>query len=96
MSRGLGDVYKRQGLAFVRLVLHPGRRDNQRYFDEWAARLERWLEEGVDAWMMIHCPNNLHCPELAIAFHETLRRRLAGGAPGCLPAWPVPEQGSLL
>jgi hypothetical protein len=45
---------------------------------------------------MIHCPNNLHCPDLARQFQESLRQtpRAAGLAP--LPAWPVPEQGHLL
>ena len=82
------------GVAFLRLVLHPDRRDNDRYIDEWSERLAVWLDDGVDAHVLIHCPNNLHCPELAERFHASLRRRT--GDVAALPAWPVPQQGSLL
>lgn len=84
------------GLVFVRLVLHPDRRDNQRYLDEWARRVADWLAAGHRVHLMIHCPNNLHCPELAVEFHETLRRLPDAGSLPPLPDWPIPEQGSLI
>ena len=80
-------------LAFIRLVLHPDRRDNQRYIDDWIPRFARWLDGGTAAYMMIHCPNNLHCPELAAGFHDTLGGHVAPLA--SLPPWPVPLQQGL-
>jgi hypothetical protein len=44
--------------------------------------------------MTIHCPNNLHCPPFALQFNEALRIRQAAVPP--LPAWQVPQQGSLI
>lgn len=90
----LPTVYN--GLAFVRLVLHPGREDNGRFVREWARRCANWLDEGRAVYMMIHCPNNLHCPELAREFHEALRAACQSEAPGPLPPWPMPEQGRLI
>jgi hypothetical protein len=46
--------------------------------------------------MMIHCPNNLHCPPYARTFHETLRREPGMDFLPELPPWPLPRQGSLL
>lgn len=83
------------GVAFTRLVLHPDRLDNDRYIDEWAARMAGWIEDGVQCWMTIHCPNNLHCPELALGFHRALRKRAGASLPD-LPPWPVPQQAGLL
>ncbi|MDH4107144.1 MAG: DUF72 domain-containing protein [Gammaproteobacteria bacterium] len=88
----LQAVYNR--LEFVRLVLHPDRLEEGRYIDEWADRIAMRIGQGVSAWMMIHCPNNLHCPEMARAFHAALGRRLDGLPP--LPPWPVPQQATLL
>lgn len=82
------------GVAFIRLILHPDLESNRRYIDEWAGHTAQYLERGVETFMMIHCPNNLHCPPLAREFHETLRMRLDDLAP--LPAWPIPEQLSLV
>lgn len=81
-------------LAFVRLILHPEFESNAPYIDEWAAHVAAYLEQGIETYMMIHCPNNLHCPQLAETFHEALRQRRDGLEP--LPAWPVPEQLSLV
>ena len=87
----------RNQIAFVRLVLHPdpGNAANQSVLEEWAVRFAQWLEDGIDCWLFMHCPNNLHCPEQARQFHELLRQRqqasnLASVAP--LPEWPVPQQ----
>ena len=91
----LPTVY--HGLSFVRLVLHPdvdNMDSNEPYLQEWAERSADSLRAGHDTYMMIHCPNNLHCPPLAARFHALLRERLPAIAE--LPAWPVPQQGQLL
>ena len=81
------------GKPFVRLILHPDLVSNDPYLEAWAERTAGWIGSGLAPWIMIHCPNNLHCPPLALDFHERVRRRLA--MPG-LPPWPVPEQTLLL
>lgn len=83
-------------LVFLRLVLHPDGRENQRYVDEWAGRLADWLADGHRVYAMIHCPNNLHCPVQARQFHESLRRLPGGRSLPPLAPWPVPEQGRLI
>ncbi len=82
------------GLAFVRLVLHPNSAFNDLYIAEWAKRVAAWSGAGHHTFMTIHCPNNLHCPSFALQFNEALRIRLPAVPP--LPGWPVPQQGSLI
>lgn len=81
-------------VALVRLILHPDIVSNRPYIDEWAARGAGYLDAGVTTFMMIHCPNNLHCPPLAAEFHRALMRALPGLPP--LAPWPVPKQQMLL
>jgi uncharacterized protein YecE (DUF72 family) len=83
-------------LAFTRLVLHPDRISNRPWIDEWSGRLAAQLAAGHDVYMMVHCPNNLHCPELALALHESLTAIAAPGGIPPLPGWPIPQQGRLL
>ncbi len=82
------------GLSFTRLVLHPNGH-NEPYLDEWARRVHARLAEGFAVTMMIHCPNNAHCPAFARQFHERLVS-VAGSAAGTLADWPAPWQASLL
>ena len=88
------DPAKPGEVAFVRLILHPDLDSNRSYIDEWAGHVAGYLADGIETYMMIHCPNNLHCPPLALDFHESLRR-LSPNVPA-LPGWPVPEQMSLV
>ncbi len=80
-------------LPFVRLILHPDIVSNEPYLDAWADRTAEWIGEGRKPYIMIHCPNNLHCPPLAKDFHERVSQRIDAGD---LPPWPVPEQQALL
>lgn len=80
-------------MPFVRLILHPDIVSNERYLDAWAERTATWVRDGLQPFMMIHCPNNLHCPPLALDFHERVRQRVEAGP---LAPWPVPEQKTLL
>ncbi|MDJ0862926.1 MAG: DUF72 domain-containing protein [Gammaproteobacteria bacterium] len=82
-------------VMFLRLVLHPERQHNRPYIEEWSARVADYIVRGCAVYAMIHCPNNLHCPELALEFHRALlTRRGMRGVPALEP-WPVPRQGQL-
>ncbi len=93
-----GKVYN--GLMMVRLLLHPDLSSNEKYIDQWVSRTAKALIAGCQCYLMIHCPNNQHCPQLALVFHEKLRRTLACNTTGlklpALPSWPVPQQQDLL
>jgi uncharacterized protein YecE (DUF72 family) len=86
----LDTVYN--GLVYARVVLHPEPSLNGRYLEEWLTRCREYLAAGHEVYMMVHCPNNQHCPGLAEDFHQQLAAR--AGLPQ-LPAWPVPRQDSL-
>ena len=90
----LDTVYN--DIAFVRLILHPAIPSNSVYIDDWISRAARYLDHGHQLFMMIHCPNNQHCPGLAETFHTGLRRKLGEAHVQTLPAYPVPQQASLL
>lgn len=80
------------GICFIRLIMHPDIVSNHRYIDEWAPHVAGFLADGVETYMMVHCPNYLHCPPLALDFHNTLMR--AGGMAHLadLAPWPLPMQ----
>lgn len=84
------------GLVFLRIVLHPDPRYNGSVMKQWAKRVAHYLEAGHDTYVMIHCPNNLHCPQFAQDFHELLRQQPAMSHLPAFPVWPIPTQGSLL
>jgi uncharacterized protein YecE (DUF72 family) len=90
----LPDVYN--GLAFLRLVMHPAPAGNVACIAEWADRVAEFLQSGVETFVMIHCPNNLHCPPFALEFHRALMSRPGMEGLADLPPWPVPQQASLI
>ena len=90
----LAETYN--GLTLVRLILHPDIVSNRAYIDEWSSRVAEYLGQGVTTYMMIHCPNNLHCPPLALDFHESLRREAPDFGFTALAPWPIPQQGDFL
>ncbi len=83
-------------LVFLRLVLHPERRYNHRHIEEWAVRVADYIAAGWTTYVFIHCPNNLHCPELAVEFHRALVACAAMPGLAALPPWPVPQQAKLI
>ena len=88
----LEEIYNNK--VFVRLMLHPNGQ-NHRWIKHWALKTAAWIAEGVEPIIMIHCPNNLHCPAFAEEFHRCLKALSAEPLPE-FPAWPIPQQGSLL
>ena len=90
----LGKIYNQ--LVFVRLMLHPDLVSNDLYIHQWSNRIRQAVSAGCECYMMIHCPNNLHCPPMALDFHERLRQVLSDAQLPPLPPWPVPQQTTLL
>ncbi len=81
--------------VFVRLMLHPDIVSNEPYVHEWATRTAGYISAGYETNILIHCPNNLHCPPLAEYFHKVLRTRPDMQSLSALNPWPVPAQDSL-
>jgi len=96
----LGQVYN--GIMMVRLLLHPDLKSNDRYMDQWASRTAQALAANCDCYIMIHCPNNQHCPALALEFHNKLKQVMSEteketkSALPPLQPWPIPQQQGLL
>jgi len=86
----------RNGVTMVRLILHPDLSSNTPYIEKWATTVADKLNAGGEVYMMIHCPNNQHCPALAKQFDDALRKRLPDNTLAKFPAWPVPQQQDLL
>jgi uncharacterized protein YecE (DUF72 family) len=47
---------------------------DETYFPKWTAKVNDWLNEGLDPIMFFHTSNNTDAPELARRFATTLRR----------------------
>ena len=80
------------GLEFIRLVLHPDGFSNPPWIESAARRAAEALNRQEPVYVLIHCPNNQHCPELALAFHEVLGQVLQRSDWPPLPPWPVAQQ----
>ena len=89
----LSTIYNDRVL--LRLILHPDGKSNTKWISEWAKQTATWLRNGLVPHIMIHCPNNQHCPLFATQFHIELAKHWVD-MPAELPAWPVPQQGRLL
>lgn len=87
----LPEIYN--DVTLIRLILHPDLASNRPWLDAWSVRVAGYLAAGVTTYMMIHCPNNLHCPPLAREFHAMLAARVPGLS--VLPHWPVPQPSLL-
>ena len=80
------------GLEFIRLVLHPDGVSNAPWIESAARRAAAALGRQEQVYVLIHCPNNQHCPELALAFHAALGRTLKRRDWPPLPPWPVAQR----
>lgn len=85
--------YADHGLMFVRLVLHPDPISHGPVLKDWLTWCGAALARGQQVHMLIHCPNNQHCPVFARQFHNQLAAIVPGL--GALPGWPMPDQASL-
>ena len=84
------------GRTLVRFISHPDAARNDAFLAEWAERVHRWLDRGIEVYFFVHCPDDFFSPDTARRFHRLLEER---GAPVGPLAWdqvpPEPVQAGL-
>ena len=65
------------GFTFLRYIGHPLRDQNADFIDEWADHLAGVLEQGRDAYVFCHCPDERLDPWLCRDFHQRVNARFA-------------------
>jgi uncharacterized protein YecE (DUF72 family) len=69
--------------TFLRYIGHPQIEHNAPFLDEWAGHLAEWIQEGRDAYVFCHCPDERMDPQLCRELHQ----RVAAKA----PVTPLPQ-----
>ncbi|WP_112478242.1 DUF72 domain-containing protein [Vibrio variabilis] len=62
----------------IRFIGHPDMEANLAFFKPWEKKLAQWIEQGKQPYLMIHTPDNVEAPELAIKLYKELKSSLAG------------------
>jgi uncharacterized protein YecE (DUF72 family) len=73
--------------VFLRFIGHPTLAQNIEFVQEWVEYLVPQLEQGADAFIFCHSPDNLIAPEICREFHRRLSARF--------PLPPLPWDGIL-
>jgi uncharacterized protein YecE (DUF72 family) len=61
--------------TFLRYIGHPLIDHNVAYLDEWAGYLSQWLQEGRDAYVFCHCPDERMDPQLCRELHQRVAEK---------------------
>ena len=69
----------------VRFVAHPDEAVSKPWMEEWAETVAGWIGSGLEPYVFVHSPDDLHAPGLARTFHGLLGKRCETGD---LPGWP--------
>jgi len=62
--------------VFLRFIGHPNLEPNLEYISEWVEHLVPQMEQGVDAFIFCHSPDNLIAPQLCREFHRRIAARI--------------------
>lgn len=63
------------GFPFLRYIGHPLREQNAPFIAEWAEHLAAALEQGQEAYVFCHCPDERLDPLLCRDFHQQVSAR---------------------
>lgn len=61
----------------IRFIGHPDMEQNLRFFNPWKNKLAEWIQQGKQPYVMIHTPDNIQAPELAITLYDALNQHMA-------------------
>ncbi|MGF1754271.1 DUF72 domain-containing protein [Vibrio makurazakiensis] len=60
----------------IRFIGHPDQTANIDFFKPWLNKLPQWVEQGKQPYLMIHTPDNVEAPELAVKLYANLAKEL--------------------
>lgn len=58
----------------IRFIGHPELSENSAFFAPWLEKLPQWIAEGKQPYLMIHTPDNVEAPELALKLYKQLQQ----------------------
>ncbi|WP_406734027.1 DUF72 domain-containing protein [Vibrio scophthalmi] len=61
----------------IRFIGHPEVDANLEFFAPWLSKLPQWIEQGKQPYLMVHTPDNVLAPELALALYQQLQQQCA-------------------
>ncbi|NGZ66486.1 DUF72 domain-containing protein [Vibrio aestuarianus subsp. cardii] len=60
----------------VRFIGHPELEANLPFFTPWMAKLPQWIAQGKQPYLMIHTPDNVEAPQLALKLYQQLQQQI--------------------
>ncbi|OLQ95198.1 hypothetical protein BIY21_07060 [Vibrio ponticus] len=61
----------------IRFIGHPELDANLDFFKPWLSKLPQWIADGKQPYLMIHTPDNVLAPELALKLYQKLAQQVA-------------------
>ncbi|KJR39757.1 hypothetical protein BOO91_09065 [Vibrio navarrensis] len=58
----------------IRFIGHPDLEANLPFFQPWLTKLPQWISEEKQPYLMIHTPDNILAPELALKLYQQLQQ----------------------
>ncbi|MZI95194.1 DUF72 domain-containing protein [Vibrio sp. CAIM 722] len=60
----------------IRFIGHPELDANLEFFAPWLSKLPAWIAQGKQPYLMIHTPDNVLAPQLAVKLYQQLQTQL--------------------
>ena len=70
----------------IRFIGHPDLEENLRFFQPWINKLPTWIAQGKQPYLMVHTPDNIFAPELALKLYQQLSQQVTLPALAAFPA----------
>ncbi|MGF1720433.1 DUF72 domain-containing protein [Vibrio kyushuensis] len=61
----------------IRFIGHPDQEANLSFFEPWLNKLPLWIEQGKQPYLMIHTPDNVEAPQLAVRLYKALAAKVS-------------------
>ncbi|MGF1694681.1 DUF72 domain-containing protein [Vibrio lamellibrachiae] len=61
----------------IRFIGHPVQEANLGFFEPWLNKLPLWIDQGKQPYLMIHTPDNVEAPQLAVRLYKELAAKVS-------------------
>ncbi|MGL6259921.1 DUF72 domain-containing protein [Vibrio sp. WXL210] len=60
----------------IRFIGHPELDENLDFYTPWLNKIPAWISQGIQPYLMIHTPDNVLAPELALSLYQALENTM--------------------